>query len=84
MHERPEKEVIIVKMRNLLMGSILLAVLFSIGCATGGHDYDDSQYYPGYYPPEYPYLDYSPFHPYYSHPTEERREELREEYHKTH
>jgi len=65
------------KARNIFMGVILVVALFSFGCATGGHDYDDSQYYPGYYPPEYPFYDYNPFHPYYSNPTEQSREEMK-------
>jgi len=76
-----EKEAIAMKVRSLFMGGILLAVLFSFGCATGGYDYDDSRYYPGYYPAEYPYYDYNPFHPFYSHPSERSREELREDFH---
>jgi hypothetical protein len=83
MHERPEKEGFTMKMKNLRMGSILLAVLFSVGCATGGRDYYEPRYYPGYYPPEYPYLDYDPFHPYYSNPSGEPREKTLEQYQKT-
>jgi len=70
------------KARNIFMGVILLVALFSFGCATGGYDYDDSQYYPGYYPPEYPYHDYNPFHPYYSNPSGEPREKTLEKYQK--
>jgi hypothetical protein len=83
MRERPEKEGFTMKMRNVLMGGFLLAVLFSAGCATGGDDYNEPRYYPGYFPPEHPYLDYDPFHPYYSNPSGEPREKTLEKYEKT-
>ena len=69
------------KMKNLFMVVISLAVLFSFGCATRG-DYDEPKYYPGYYPPEYPFYDYDPFHPYYSNPSGEPREKTLEKYQK--
>ena len=73
MRERPEKEGFAMKIRNVLMGGFLLAVLFSASCATGGDDYNEPRYYPGYYPPEYPFYDYNPFNPIYSNPAEQKR-----------
>ena len=69
------------KVRTVLKGIILLAVLFSFGCATGG-DYGEHRYYPGYHPPEYPFYDYDPFHPFYSNPSGEPREKTLEKYQK--
>jgi hypothetical protein len=72
------------KIRTILMIGILLNILFSFGCVTGGYDYYEPQSYPGYYPPEYHYYDYDPFYPYRYYPSEGRREEMRERHQHRH
>jgi hypothetical protein len=81
--QHKEKGAFAMNVRVLLLEGALLAMLYSFGCATAGHDYDGLRYYPGYYPPEYPYLDYDPFHPYYSNPSGEPREKTLEKYQKS-